>query len=292
MAVFALIGVGELGRALAAGIGTGDGHLIRAFVRSAASARRAVGAGAAASATIADAVDGADVVLVAVPGAGAAGVAEEVAAAGARGMLYVDMASASPAVKEAAAARIAAGGGAYVDVAVLGAVAVAGPRVPMLASGPGAERWAALAATLGFEVRAVEAPAGHASRVKLLRSVYLKSRDALVLELMLAARRHGLEQEVIDSIGAPAEQVTFDALAERVLCSLALHAERRADELTASCELLEEVGVEPIVAQAAAQRLRALAGLRLSCALGGERPAGAQQVLAAIEARSGRLARV
>jgi len=52
----------------------------------------------------------------------------------------------------------------------------------------------------------------------------MKGRDALILEMMLAARRYGLEDRVAESIKGPGETVPFTALAERVLCALAVHA--------------------------------------------------------------------
>lgn len=250
-------------------------------------AARLDAAGVAGPASLEETVSGAEAVLVAVPAGAAAETARACAGALPSGALYVDLTAAGPATKEQAADLIDGAGGAYVDVAILGTVAVSGAAVPMLACGRGAERWRALAEPRGLRVRAVEEPAGHASRVKLLRSAYLKGRDALVIEMLLAARRHGLEEAVIESIGGPGEGVSFEALAERVVCALAVHAQRRADELAGSCELLEEVGIEPLVAGAATERLRRVADLGLRELYDGRRPASGRDVLATIEARLG-----
>jgi hypothetical protein len=107
----------------------------------------------------------------------------------------------------------------------------------------------------------------------------MKGRDALVLEMMLAARRLGVEDAVVRSIAGPGEQAPFADLAERVLRALAVHAGRRADELESSAELLRELGVEPTVTEAGAERLRRLAELGLRERFGGERPPSGSDTL-------------
>lgn len=295
MTVFAFIGFGELGSALAAGLRAAGGSELRAYVRPPREARtaaardeRLAAAGVVGAPSARAAARGADAVLAVVPARATLEAAQACAPALEPGALYVDMAAAAPSIKVAAAELIDRAGGRYVDVAVLGTVAVNGAAVPMLASGAGASRWRELAEPLGLDVRSVKAPAGHASRVKLLRSVYLKGRDALVMEMVLAARRHGLQDAVVQSIGGPGEQVTFEALVDRIVCAVAVHAGRRAEELARSAELLEEVGVEPIVARAATARLRWLGELGLRDAFEGQRPRSQGEVLAAIEARSAR----
>lgn len=290
MAIFCLIGFGELGAALSAGLGRSEDHEVRAFARprrDPVAARvlqeRLAATGASPVASLAEGLRGATAVIAAVPGSAA----EEVAAACTplleEGTLYVDMTTAPPSAKARDAALVARRQARYVDAAVLGTVVTSGFEVSMLVSGPGAAEWQALVAPLGMNVEAIDAPAGHATLVKLLRSVYMKGRDALVLEMMLAARRYGLDEVVARSIGGPGETVPFASLAERVLRALAVHAERRAVELASSCAILEEAGVLPIAAGGGAQRLERLAQLRLREAFGGERPADGRALLDAVD---------
>jgi 3-hydroxyisobutyrate dehydrogenase-like beta-hydroxyacid dehydrogenase len=132
----------------------------------------------------------------------------------------------------------------------------------------------------------LDGPAGTAARLKLVRSVFMKGRDALVLEMMLAARRLGVEDEVARSIAGPGEQVPFTELSERVLRALAVHAGRRAEELDSSAALLRELGVDPLVTEAGAERLRRLAATGLRERLGGERPPDGRATLDAAEEAS------
>jgi 3-hydroxyisobutyrate dehydrogenase-like beta-hydroxyacid dehydrogenase len=96
---------------------------------------------------------------------------------------------------------------------------------------------------------------GDAAGLKLLRSVFMKGLAASVLESVEAARRRGAEdwlrREIIEVIGEP--------LLERLLTGSVVHAERRHDEMDAAASYLDELGVEPRIATAAAGRLRELA---------------------------------
>jgi 3-hydroxyisobutyrate dehydrogenase-like beta-hydroxyacid dehydrogenase len=296
MTVFALIGFGELGSSLAEGLGRSAANLVRAYApersqpaAAAALQERLRRSGAQRSASVAEAVTGATVVLCAVPASASAEVAEECAPLLDRGAYYVDLATAPVNDKLRAAAIVAQAGALYVDAAVLGTVATSGFEVPIVASGPGAQGWKTLVDTEGLVVDVLDAPAGHATLLKLLRSVYMKGRDALVLEMMLAARRYGLEDRVAESIKGPGEMVPFPALAERVLCALAVHAERRAQELLASSDVVRAAGVEPVISRAGAEVLARLAALELRDVFDRERPSSAAEVLATIDERSGRL---
>jgi 3-hydroxyisobutyrate dehydrogenase-like beta-hydroxyacid dehydrogenase len=160
----------------------------------------------------------------------------------------------------------------------------------MLCAGPGARAWSELAVALGLDVTVLPGPPGQAARVKLLRSVYMKGRDALVMEMLLGARAHGIERAVVDSIQGAGEQIPFPQIADRIVCAMAVHAGRRADELATSVQLLRSSAVEPIVSEAASERLRWIAELGLREHFGGQRPDDPEVVLAAIDAELARRA--
>ena len=265
MSVFAVVGSGELGGPLAEALGA------------------RVCSGRDRGQALAGALRGAACVIAAVPASAAADVAEAAARHLDPGAVYADPSPRVPAAKEETERVITGAGALYADVAVLGTTAADGARVPMLAAGPGAGHFAELAAPFSLNVTVLEAPAGAASLVKLLRSVYMKGRDALILEMLLAARRYGVETALVDSIRGSGEQVPFPELAERVMTALAIHAERRADELDASAAVLAEAGIDPLVAAAAAERLRRASRLGLRERFGGERPADIAAVLEALD---------
>jgi 3-hydroxyisobutyrate dehydrogenase-like beta-hydroxyacid dehydrogenase len=277
--ILTFVGFGELGRSWAEALAGRDALEVRVW------ARRGEAAGAGVQADLAAAVSGADVVLACVPSRAAVDVGRACLPHLGPGVLYVDPAPAAPEAKLALAAEMETRGVLYADVALLGTVVMSGLELPMLAAGPGAFGWARVAGDLGMRVTPIEGGAGRATAIKLLRSVYMKGRDALVLEMLVAARRHGVEDEVIRSIAGPGERVAFDALADRVMGALSVHAGRRADELAEAARELGAVGLDPLVTQAAEARLRWMAALDLG-ELRDERTDAARAVLDAIEASS------
>jgi 3-hydroxyisobutyrate dehydrogenase-like beta-hydroxyacid dehydrogenase len=297
VSAIAFIGVGELACSLATGMTAAGAGDVRGYSRprsdpDAARTQRehAAAAGIALCASMQEALSDATVVIAAVP----AGAALEVATAAAplltRDAIYVDTAPLAPEDKLAAAQTVAGGGGRFVDAAVLGTVATEGARVPLLCAGPGAQAWSELAVGLGLDVTVLPGPPGQAARVKLLRSVYMKGRDAIVMEMLLAARAHGIERAVVDSIQGAGERVPFPQIADRIVSAMAVHAGRRAEELEMSAQLLRSSGVEPIVSEAASERLRWIAELGLREHFGSQRPQDPELVLAAIDAVLGRRA--
>lgn len=291
MAAIAFLGVGELACSLAAGMSAAGADDVRGYSRprsdpdaARAQRERAQAAGIALLPSMREALTDATVVITAVPAGAALEVAAAAAAALASNAIYVDTAPLAPEDKLTAAQSVADAGGRFVDAAVLGTVATEGARVPMLCAGPGAEAWSDLALALGLNVTVLPGPAGQAARVKLLRSVFMKGRDALVMEMLLAARVHGIERAVTESIQGAGERVPFPEIADRIACAMAVHAGRRADELTMSAQLLRASGIDPIVSEAGAEQLRWIAELGLREHFAGERPQDPEAVLAAIEA--------
>lgn len=292
MALISFIGFGELGAGLAERLGASGAHEMRAWIRErsdraadSALNERVASAGVERRLSLGEAVAGADAVLSVVPGSASRPSAERAAELLDRGTLYVDLTTTAIADKEAGARAVQQAGGRYVDAAVLGAAAVAGVTLRIVASGDGASEWRDLSRCDGLSTQVLEGPAGRATQLKLIRSAYMKGRDALVVETLLAARRIGVENRLVASIEGAGERVPFSDLADRVLRSLALHAGRRAKELGDSADALLAAGVDPRLAQAGADVLRRVADAGLREEFGGERPESGAEVLALLDRR-------
>jgi len=121
-------------------------------------------------------------------------------------------------------------------------------------SGTGAERFAELFRPLGMPVDVVGTQAGDAAGLKLLRSVFMKGMAAAAIESLEAARAAGVEDRVHAEIAA----VIGEPLLERLLSGSRAHAARRVDEMRAAAAYVEELGVDPRVASAAAEWLEHL----------------------------------
>jgi 3-hydroxyisobutyrate dehydrogenase-like beta-hydroxyacid dehydrogenase len=248
----AVLGLGEAGSRLAADLAAA-GASVAGYDPSPARA-------AAGAADVATAVDGSDVVLSVNSAAAAAAAAQAALPALGRDTLYADLNTAAPALKRALATTV--GAERFADVALLGPVPARGLQTPALASGVGANAFAAALRPLGMPVEVVSGVAGEAAELKLLRSVFMKGLAAAAIESHGAAAAAGhaewLDGQIADVIGRP--------LLERLLGGSSRHAARRVDELEAAAALLLELGLEPVIAQASA---RLLAGLAAQPSTGG-----------------------
>lgn len=197
------------------------------------------------------AVSGAEVVLSVNAAAVAIEVAEGVAGALDAEALYADLNTSSPGLKQALAEVVPV---PFADVALVGTVPSLGLETPALASGEGAERFAELFRPLGMPVDVVGPRPGDAAGLKLLRSVFMKGLAAAALESLEAGRAAGAEARVRADLAA----VIGEPLLERLLSGSRVHAARRVEEMRAAAAYLEELGVRPRVATAAAEWLEEL----------------------------------
>ena len=96
------------------------------------------------------------------------------------------------------ATEVEAAGGRYVDVAVMAPVHPRLHRTPLLISGPHVEAAAPALAALGMSASIHEGPVGAASSVKMIRSIMMKGLEALVCECVLAGRKAGVIETVLE----------------------------------------------------------------------------------------------
>jgi 3-hydroxyisobutyrate dehydrogenase-like beta-hydroxyacid dehydrogenase len=157
--------------------------------------------------------------------------------------LWADLNTASPGLKQALAERVS-GGVDVVDVALMSPVPGKGLRTPMLVSGEAADRYAEILAGLGADVAVQPGPVGTAISRKLLRSVFYKGLAAAVVEALRGAEAAGCADWLRGNIAA-------ERTVDRLVDGTHAHARRRADEMTAATEQLEELGVTARIAPAA-----------------------------------------
>jgi 3-hydroxyisobutyrate dehydrogenase-like beta-hydroxyacid dehydrogenase len=259
----AFIGFGEAAQAFA-GAGGWRGRPNAAFdirVGEPVLADAAGACGVVLAAALADALAGADVVFSLVT-AGQALAAARAAAPGLQpGGLYVDGNSVAPQTKRLAAAAIEGAGACYVDAAIMAPVLPTRLGVPLLVSGPHAEAAADTLTALGFTRCAVLAgPVGHASAVKMVRSVLVKGLEALTAECALAAEAAGVRDAVFASLDASWAERPWAERADYHLERMLTHGARRAEEMAEVAATLDALGVGAGMTRAAADWQRALGG--------------------------------
>lgn len=223
----------------------------------------------------------ADIVLGVTPGSSSLASAASLAAALSPAHVFVDVASATPKIKRAVAARLAPCGALLGDASIVGTPAD-GHALPILASGPAAERMRDALVPWGMRIEPVGPEIGTASGIKIMRSVVMKGMEALLVECLLASSELGIDGAILASIDRTLKR-PFAEVANALLTTGAIHAERRAEEVAMSAEALADAGLDPMMARAAAARLRWVADLDLKRHFGGMVPGTYQDVLAAMK---------
>jgi 3-hydroxyisobutyrate dehydrogenase-like beta-hydroxyacid dehydrogenase len=174
-------------------------------------------------------------------------------------VLWADLNTASPGTKRQLAELAAEAGVSFADVAMMAPVPGRGLRVPMLASGTGAARYAAILGPLGADIEVLDGPAGLAASRKLLRSVFYKGMAASIVEALEAARAVGQERWLHKHIAAELAAANT-AIVERITDGTRKHAVRRTAEMEAAADMLTELGVPPLMASASRALHERLAG--------------------------------
>ncbi|HEY8131196.1 MAG TPA: DUF1932 domain-containing protein [Thermoanaerobaculia bacterium] len=265
----ALIGYGEVGGIFGAALAKAGVRAVSAFdiliadASWAADARaRAVRDGVVLAHSMNDAIGSSDLIISAVTAAATAPAGEQIASGCRQGAFVLDVNSASPRTKTSCAEVIQRVGGCYVEAAVLSSVPPHGIRVPMLLGGPHATALQPTLAKLGFAATVGSESYGVASAIKLCRSVIVKGMEALAIESLLAARRYGVEREVLASLAETFPGLDWERQATWFWRRVVQHGRRRAEEMREAAVTVSDVGIAPRMATASADVQAWIAMLR------------------------------
>jgi 3-hydroxyisobutyrate dehydrogenase len=197
-----------------------------------------------------------------VTAAATARAAEQIASGVRRGAFVLDVNSASSRTKTACAERIERAGGRYVEAAVMSSVPPHGIRVPMLLGGPHATTLQSMLSKLGFAATVGSESYGVVSAIKLCRSVIVKGMEALAIESLLAARRYGVEREVLASLAETFPGLDWERQATWFWRRVVQHGRRRAEEMGEAAVTVADAELVPRMATATADVQAWIAMLR------------------------------
>ncbi len=258
-----IIGYGEAGQAIAQGLFSNKGRSISVFDikfnddEFEESLRlKAKEQGIIVEEDMRSLISKSDMILSLVTGEVAAQVVRESLPFMKEGKVYVDMNTVSPRGKMLIGELIEKKGGSFIEVAILGAIASYGFKSPMLVCGKRADEFVNLLGNMGFNVRFVSKEIGKASYLKMLRSVFAKGVEALLLEMLVGAERCDLVEPLMDAIVKHMDGSSFQEIANTWITTNVIHADRRAEEMDHVIETLNELHVRPIMAEAVRDRLR------------------------------------
>lgn len=196
--------------------------------------------------------------------------------------LYADFNSVSPKRKKAIADVIAQQGAQFAEVAVMAPVLPYAHRVPLLLNGAAAEPLAQLLSSLGMKTEVMSGEIGAAAAVKMCRSIVIKGMEAILFECVMGACEYGAEQRVFASLQESYPGIQWDELASYMVGRVVVHGERRAREMEEVANTLREADIQPIMAQAIAQRQDWAAKLNLRSHFGAAGPAHYHEVIAVL----------
>jgi 3-hydroxyisobutyrate dehydrogenase-like beta-hydroxyacid dehydrogenase len=167
------------------------------------------------------------------------------------GQTYLDLNAAEAAVKQEIARIVSPSGASFVEVALLGAVGLSGAKTEMLLGGPQARRMEAeLRDALGLNARFYSDEIGKASTFKMLRSVFSKGMEALLIEFLAAGERAGMRDDLWAEVSGLFAHQPFDKVALNWVRTHAGAHGRRYHEVRQVAAVLRGLGIEPVVTSA------------------------------------------
>ncbi len=199
--------------------------------------------------------------------------------------VFVDLTSTSPAVKRGVGAIVTNGGAKFVEGAILGAASSCTSPVILL-GGPDGESAASIFRQYGLAARFYSAEVGRAAAFKMLRSIFSKGIETVLIETLVAARRAALLDQVWEEILATLSTGKVEEVLETWIRSHAHNAERRRHEMQEVSRFLEEIGIQAVLPRASGQVFARSFDLGVSKAFPRE-PGSFREVIEYLEQREG-----
>ena len=170
---------------------------------------------------------------------------------------YADMNSTSASLKRRIAGVIGASAANFVEGAILSAVGEAGSNASILVAGERAEAFAHQMNQLGLvNMKYFSSSVGEASQVKMLRSIFSKGVECLLLEMLVAGKRAGVAEYLWKDIVGFMTKHPFQGIAENWIKTHPGASERRYHEMEQVLETLKELGVDPVMTRGTTEFFR------------------------------------
>ncbi len=169
--------------------------------------------------------------------------------------LYVDLNAASPMTKEEIN-DVLSDTAMFVDCAVMGPVPPYKHRVPMLVCGDGAVLFLQTMMPYNMNISVMDAAAGGASAAKMFRSIFVKGFVMLLIEALVAARKYGIEDDILASIDKTIGTGSFLENVNGLVTRGVIHSERREHEMEEVIATLEALQLDSIMSRATKEKLR------------------------------------
>lgn len=234
-------------------------------------------------ATLSEALCDVDIVFSLVTADQALIVAELAAKCIADGAFYFDCNSCAPGTKRKNADAINFAGGKYVDAAVMAPVYPRMHQTPIALSGRHSVAGKELLDRFDMNVSIVDGNVGASSSIKMVRSIMMKGMEALFAECVLAGRKAGVEDVVLDSLDKTYPGFDFKEKATYMLERSMTHGKRRAAEMKEVALTVDELGLSGDMARATVNWQQRIGDLEITAIDGETYKERADKILTAFQ---------
>ena len=197
------------------------------------------------------------------------------------GQVFIDCNSTSPGIKIKIYKIIQSGNADFVEGVILNAVNRGDASLSMLLGGEKGKQIANLFQKAGIRAKFYAEEVGKASMFKMLRSIFSKGVEVLLLEMLVAARKAGIEVDLWKEIISFMDSKSFEEIGGTWMRTHATAYERRYYEMQQVIETEKELGIPPILSQATLQYFEQSISLKLNSFFP-HTPASADEVIATI----------
>jgi 3-hydroxyisobutyrate dehydrogenase-like beta-hydroxyacid dehydrogenase len=176
---------------------------------------------------------------------------------------YFDGNSCSPTTKKANAELIEDRGAFYIDMAIMSPVNPLKNRAPLLISGKNAKLATEILNSLNLNPSYLGDEVGMASSVKMIRSIMVKGLEALMLECVLAGRKVGVDEKVIESLEKSFPDFDWKTKAAYMLERVSKHGLRRSAEMGEVDHFLQSLGFDKTMSSRTAELQKSIGLLNI-----------------------------
>lgn len=176
---------------------------------------------------------------------------------------YVELNSAVPEVKKEVEDYLGESC-KFVDGTTLCSPTQFGVATPIMMSGPEGEKTAKDLNSYGMSIEYLGEENGQASAFKVVRSIFTKGLESILIECLTVAKDFGIEEDIFKSIVSfLADEPTAETLALMVETNV-VHAKRRGDEIFEISKMVEKLNLDNTMSAASAKKLYYLSDMELA----------------------------
>ncbi|MBA2762026.1 MAG: NAD(P)-dependent oxidoreductase [Segetibacter sp.] len=166
---------------------------------------------------------------------------------------YIDCNSTSPGIKINIQNIIEASKADFIEGVILNAVNPGDATIEMLIGGGKGKEVVNFLQASNIKAKFYTEEVGKASMFKMLRSIFSKGVEVLLIEMLVSAKKAGIADDLWREITTFMDSKSFEQIGETWIKSHAVAYDRRFYEMKQVIETMNEIGVSPILTEATLQ---------------------------------------